>query len=212
MKRFILIMISLNALVASAQSQKYPNPEYNNEIYLFNKDSAQLSRLEKGSSKFQSNTKMGGMGGSETGYLMEGERSAVRLKSGNHLSFVFFAGDHGKTSSPEADSAMMASGVSFSGGTDPMSMLTDPSRTTSLYSVTSAKGKRNIVIKSYPGMKMLGKSKKESTNFTLSVKKIRDGYYQLDVDKPLPKGEYAFVMNSMTSTDGSVVLFAFGID
>src|SRR4051812_20275119 len=144
MKLFLLVLISFNSLQIYAQTtQKYPTPDYDNEIYFFNKDSAHLSRLEKGSSKIATKTKMGGMGGAESDYTMDGDRSTVRLKTGSKLSFVFFAGDHTKTTTPEADSAMMASGVSMPTGMgDPMSMLTDPSRTTSLYNVTSSKGKR----------------------------------------------------------------------
>jgi hypothetical protein len=214
MKLTFLIIMAFNSLQIFAQhTQTYPTPDYDNEIYLFKKDSALLLRLEKGSSKVVTKTKLGGMGGAENAYTIDGFSSTVRLKNGNNLSFVFFAGNHTKTTTPEADSAMMASGAAFSAGMgDPMSVITDPSRTTSLYNLSSSKGKRNIVIQSYNGMKVLGKSKKESIKYTLSIKQIREGYYELQVDKPLPKGEYAFLMNSMTSMDGSSLLFAFGVD
>ncbi len=61
-------------------------------------------------------------------------------------------------------------------------------------------------------MKLLGKSKKESTKYTISVKKIREGYYEMIVDKALQKGEYAFTLMNYVSMDGSYLLFAFGID
>lgn len=44
------------------------------------------------------------------------------------------------------------------------------------------------------------------------VRKIRNGYWELVVDKSLPKGEYAFTVMSMMSMDGAVTIFAFGID
>jgi len=46
------------------------------------------------------------------------------------------------------------------------------------------------------------------------VKKIREGYWELVIDKTLPKGEYAFSMMGMGmgNMDGSTTLFSFGID
>ena len=46
----------------------------------------------------------------------------------------------------------------------------------------------------------------------MSIRKIKDGYFEMIVDKVSPKGEYAFVMMDVGSTDGSSLLFAFGID
>lgn len=207
-----LICLFTSLLFAQKNKQQYPTPEYNNEIYLFKKDSIQLLRLEKGNSKIQSKTKMGGMRGGESAYTIEGGKSSIRLKSGQNLYFIFFTGET-RTTTSEADSAMMKSGLqpgSFPG--DPMSMLTDPSRTTTLYNMNVDKGNRMITIQSYNGMKLLGKSKKESIKYTLSIKKVREGYYEMFVDKPLPNGEYAFLINSMTSMDGSSQLFAFGVD
>lgn len=58
-------------------------------------------------------------------------------------------------------------------------------------------------------------SKKQKTGekYTFSVKKIREGYWELVIDKPLPDGEYAFAMSGMgmQEMDGSTTLFAFGI-
>jgi hypothetical protein len=46
------------------------------------------------------------------------------------------------------------------------------------------------------------------------LKKIKDGYWELIIDKPLPSGEYAFSMMGMGMADanGSHTVFAFGID
>jgi hypothetical protein len=93
---------------------------------------------------------------------------------------------------------------------NPMSAMMDPTQTISLYSMKSDKGKRKILLQS---MGVMGKSKKAATKYTLSVKKIKDNYYELLVDKTsLPKGEYAFVMMDMGSMDQSWTLFSFGVD
>ena len=54
-----------------------------------------------------------------------------------------------------------------------------------------------------------------SDKFTFSVKKIRDGYWELVPDKMLPPGEYAFSALDMTGSSArgpGVLLFAFGVD
>lgn len=208
------ITVQLSGIAQTAKD-KYPVPEYSNEIYFLKKDSVmQLQRLEKGLSKMESKSKMGGMGGGENGYQLEGTRSPVRMPQLTDLSFVFYTGGS-STTTPEADSAMRANGMDPSmqqqmGNT--MDMMNDPSRTVSLYNMNAEKASRKITVMSYGGMKVFGKSKKENLKYTLSIKKVRDGYYELVVDKRLPKGEYAFVYTSMTNMDGSNLLFAFGVD
>lgn len=215
MKKIILLPFLLavaSTLFSQKANQQYPTPEFSNEIYFFKKDSAQVSRLEKGTSKMSAKTKMGGMGGGENGYSIEGSKSDVRLEDGNNLSFIFFNGDASTLQDAGSDSFMKANGMDPSAMSGQMSMLDDPSKTTSLYRMNVEKGSRNITIQAYQGMKILGKSKKESTRYTFSIKKIRAGYYELIVDKPLPKGEYAFLVMDMGSMDGSSKLFAFGVD
>ena len=61
----------------------------------------------------------------------------------------------------------------------------------------------------------LGSHKNQTSDkYTFSLKKIHDGYWELVVDKPLPKGEYAFSMMGMGSADttASHTVYAFGID
>ena len=208
----VLFTVNISLLFAQKNTQQYPTPEFSNEIYFFKKDSAQVSRLEKGYSKMETKTKMGGMGGADNGYSLEGSRSSVRLEAGN-LSFIFFNGDPSTDNNPQSDSAMRANGMDPSMMNDAMSVMNDPSQTTSLYNMNVNKGNRKVTLQSYNGMKIFGKSKKESIKYTLSIKKIRKGYYELIVDKPLTKGEYAFVVTGMgMSMDGSTMLFAFGVD
>ena len=208
----VLFTVNISLLFAQKNTQQYPTPEFSNEIYFFKKDSAQVSRLEKGYSKMETKTKMGGMGGADNGYSLEGSRSSVRLEAGN-LSFIFFNGDPSTDNNPQSDSAMRANGMDPSMMNDAMSVMNDPSQTTSLYNMNVNKGNRKVTLQSYNGMKIFGKSKKESIKYMLSIKKIRKGYYELIVDKPLTKGEYAFVVTGMgMSMDGSTMLFAFGVD
>lgn len=214
----VLYCLLSNITLAQGEKKVYPEPEFSKEIYLLNKDSVYtVSRLEKGTSKLENNMKMGGMAGGDNSYVLEGSRSGVRLSAGHNLSFVYYVGSSSQQDlTPEADSAMRASGVDPSManmGSSMSDMMNDPSQTTSLYNAQIEKGKRKIVLQSYGGMGMgLGKKKKETTKYTLSIKKIREGYYELIVDKPLPRGEYVFIISSYGGMDGSQILFAFGVD
>lgn len=219
MKKIIFFTLNLLAgsLILFGQNKPvYPTPEFNNEINFLNKENMTLVRLEKGNSKMEGKTKMGGMGGGEQGYTLEGSKSPVRIPGGKNLFFIFYTGSTSSHTTPEADSMMQANGMdnpAMSGGmSGSMDMLNDPSRTTSLYNMHAEKGIRRVTVMAYGGMKLFGKPQKESIKYTLSIKKIKEGYYEMVVDKPLPKGEYVFTLLSMGSMDGSTMLFAFGVD
>ena len=215
MKKLIilLLMIAVNysLLLAQTTQVKYPTPEFSNEIYFFNKESSSVVRLEKGYSSQETSSKMGGMGGTSMGYSIEGSKSDVRIPYGN-LSFIYYTGE-APANSEASDSAMRANGMDPSAMGDPMAMMNDPARTTALYSMIAEKGKRNIITMAFSGMKILGKNKKESIKYTISIKNVKKGYYELVVDKPLPRGEYAFVMQDMSGgMDNKSKLFAFGVE
>lgn len=208
-KMKLLFACCLFAITTLAQT--YPQPEFSNEIYLLNKGATHtVTRLEKSRSKMQTKTKVGGMAGSETGYPFDGAASPVRLQSGNNLSFVFTTNSAG-ASSPQQDSVLRASGM------DPAMMTgvteTDPSGNITLYKVESEKGGRKILLQKNSGMISTGKIK-SSDKYSFSVKKIRNGYWELVVDRPLPKGEYAFATTTMADAGGmmGLTIFAFGID
>lgn len=216
MKKSILLLCLL-VLTVTIYSQKYPEPEFTNEVYYLKKDSGTVTRLEKNSSKRESKTKMGGLGGMESGYLIEGEKSPIRLAAGKDLSFVFSTGASATTTTPDPqrDSMLRANGV------DPammegMGQMNDPANTISLYKTEKDKEGRKIIMQKSPGMMPFGSKKiKSSDKYTFSVRKIREGYWELVIDKNLPKGEYAFtVMNFMNpdAATGNTLLFAFGID
>jgi hypothetical protein len=213
------MFLSLPALFFTGMvfAQSYPEPEFSNEVYFLKKDSVTtVVRLEKGSSKMESKAKMGGMGGSESGYSLEGEKSPVRLHGGNNLSFVFStgAGAGSSASSAKKDSMMRANGMDPSMMPAGMGSMNDPSSTITLYKAESGKDKRKILMVKTPGMVFGSKKMKSSDKITFSVRKIKEGYWELVIDKSLSKGEYAFTMMGMGmgNMDGSTTLFAFGMD
>ncbi len=215
MKR-LLIFVTALFYMAIAGAQSYPEPEFSKEVYYLKKENVSLlTRLEKGTSKIESKTKLGGMGGSESAYLLDGEHSAIRIAGGSQLSFVFSNGESGELESTASrDSIMRANGM------DPamlkaVNSMNDPSGTIVLYKVEVAGGKRKVMLQKNPGMSPFGsKKQKSSEKFSFSVKKVRQGYWELVVDKPLPKGEYAFTLmgGAQQGMDGSTPLFAFGVD
>lgn len=214
---FAAVLVSVTSLLwAQPENKKYPEPEFSKEVYYLKKDSVNsVVRLEKESSKMESKTKMGGMGGYEMGYVLDGEKSIVRLRQEPGYSFVFSNGASVKTSSPEKDSMMRANGMdpAMMNGMEGMSVMGDPADMITLYKAASAKNKRKILMQKAGGA-FGGKKSQSSDKYTFSVKKIREGYWELVIDKPLPRGEYAFSMigMGMGNMDGSTTLFAFAID
>lgn len=89
----------------------------------------------------------------------------------------------------------------------------DPSNI-NLYKAESGKGKGKVLMMKLPGVMSFGPKPKKADRITFSVKKIREGFWEMVIDKPLIKGEYIFNMmtTGMGSMDGSATLFAFGID
>ena len=94
-------LISLTAFlfaVVYLHAQKYPDPEFNNEVYYLKKDSVHsLVRLEKTSAKMEGKSKGAGFGGYENGYAVDGSKSDIRL-SGSNLSFVVSNGPSASSS------------------------------------------------------------------------------------------------------------------
>lgn len=219
MKRnFLSLLTILCTLSVCAQPElkKYPEPEFSKEVYYLKKDSVNtVVRLEKTSSKVESKAKLGGFGGSESAYRIEGEKSTTRLNAANSISFIFSNGASAKKSNSQADSMMIANGMDPNMMQDMMGGMNDPASTMVLYKAETVSANRKILLQKNPGAMPFG-SKKQKTGdkYTFSVKKIRDGYWELVIDKTLLKGEYAFTFSGMgmSSSDGSVTLFAFGVD
>ncbi len=201
-------------------SQTYPDPDFTNEpYYLQKKDSSswKLVRLEKGTSTMETKTKLGGFGGSESEYTMDGNTSPVRIKSGTIPSFIVSAGEGTSkgTGSDHSDSVMRANGVDPGLIQQAMGGMMDPGSRFTLYKAESGGGQRTILLQKSHGGPFASKKVKASDKFTFSVKQIREGYWELIPDKALPPGEYAF--SALDPTGGSargvgVLLFAFGIE
>ncbi len=216
-KVLVSLLVIFTATVAMAQ--KYPEPEFTKEVYYLKKDSTYtVMRLEKGSAKMETKTKMGGMAGSESAYVLDEQKSAIRINSGYKLSFVFSTGaSSGFTSSKERDSMMIANGMDPSAmqGMGDISGMNDPASTITLYKLETTNTKRKVLLQKNPGMMPFGNKKQQSSDkYTFSVKKIREGYWELVIDKTLPKGEYAFTMQGMGmgNMDGSTTVFSFGVN
>jgi hypothetical protein len=218
MKSVMMLTVCLCGMVVLYGQKTYPEPEFTREVYYLKKDSVHsVVRLEKDNSEMESKTKMGGFGGAESGYSMDGEKSPVRLAGGNNLSFVLSTGASAGKASPQVDSMMRANGLDPAMGQNMGGMGMDPVSMISLYKAESGKNKRKIIMQKTPGAMPFG-SKKIKTGgdkYTFSVKKIREGYWELVVDKTLTKGEYIFTMLDVTSMGAggnNSILFAFAID
>lgn len=202
-------------LVCTVFAQQYPQPEFVNEVYCLKKgegNTAVLIRLEKNSSQPDTKLKMAGFGGAEYGYTIEGENSTVRLKGSPSISFVFANSSIANTSTAARDSMLRANGMDPAMLTD-MGGMSDPTSLITLYKTEPGKGVRKILLQKSGGMFSANKSS-SGKKYTLSVKKIKEGYWELIPDQPLPKGEYAFTIVGAAagSADGSAIIFAFGID
>lgn len=190
--KLLTVCLFIYCSLSAQDNKQYPTPEFANEIYYLDNSNNSLVRLEKGSSGIKSKMRMAGLGGSENVFVMENEKSPVQIKDSVSLSFIYYTGD----SDPSGWETMF-----------------DPAKTTSLYNAYPDLGSRKVVLQSSSGMRILGKAK-ESKKFTFSIRKIKPGYTEFVVDKPLSKGEYMFVVMGgfNMSMDGSVSLFAFEIE
>ena len=114
------------------------------------------------------------------------------------------------------DSMMRANGMDPAMAQNMGDMMMDPVSMISLYKAETGKDKRKIVMQKTPGAMPFGSKKMKSADkYSFSVKKIRDGYWELVIDKTLPKGEYVFTMMDMMGMSGggyNSILFAFGVD
>ncbi|HRO70368.1 MAG TPA: hypothetical protein PK951_08310 [Chitinophagaceae bacterium] len=146
MKKYAAALIALINVTIAANPQEYPEPEFSNEIYFLKKDSVySLVRLEKENASMEMKTKAAGFGGYENGYILEGEKSSVRLTKGPGLSFIFTnTAGGGQASSAEQDSILRANGIdpsmmNASAGT--MSAMNDPVKRSPCTKLMSLKGK-----------------------------------------------------------------------
>ncbi|MEO5942412.1 MAG: hypothetical protein ABIP30_15615 [Ferruginibacter sp.] len=214
---FLLLLVFLCTISVHAQNdmKKYPEPEFASEVFYLKKDTVNLAiRLEKQSSKLDSKTKLGGFGGYESGYSIENSQSTVRIGHGHNLSFVYSTGVISeKKISSSSDSMMRANGIDPDAMGGMMQGFNNPFDNIILYKCETGNGKRKILMQKGGGMVSISKKIKSSEKFSFSVKKIREGYSELIIDKTLPAGEYAFCVPQRGSAgmSGDVVAYTFGI-
>ncbi|MEP7230490.1 MAG: hypothetical protein ABI691_09580 [Ginsengibacter sp.] len=215
MKKF-LMALSFMYVYNITYAQQYPEPEFSNEVYYLEKDTVYKTiRLEKESAKLDAKMKMGGFGGMENGYSIDDSKSTVRITHGNNLSFIFSTGTTVKVGSPLSDSLMNANGIDPEMMRNMADKMNNPLNNITLYKLETEKGKRKIIMqKSGGAVPFASKKIKSSDKYTFSIKKIREGYSELVIDKTLPGGEYAFSVpqNGMGGMGGDITLFAFGIE
>ncbi|HTR29381.1 MAG TPA: hypothetical protein VMH27_08920 [Puia sp.] len=209
MKQILTITLAIGfGMTASAQS--YPNPDFNNEVYALRKDSGKLTRLEKASSQIHQKNSF--MGGGSMQYDVEAKQSPVRFTNMDPYSFIIYtgSGNGGSFASGSAgDSAMRASGMDpnmFNGFGS-----LNPSQI-ALYRMDVSHDQRAVVMAKGGGY--FNKKSTSSGVLTTSFRKVRDGYFEIVIDKKLAPGEYAFLVQQtgMASANGGVILFCFGVD
>jgi len=187
MKNLFILLVILGAL-QSLNAQTYPDLEYPNEVYAFQKDSNRLTRLEKQISTLDTKMKRNSV---ESCYWIDKERSTIRINNSSQFTFVF-----------REDSEM-----SSTPGLSPESSLSFHS--IELYKMEPSKGKRKIAMISSNASPQ---KFEQAESLPLNFQRISEGYYEFVIDKPLPRGEYAFVIKRNDSLTNEVVIFAIGVE
>ena len=212
MKKQIVAYVFLcySCFCFSQTSKKvYPEPEFLKEVYALSVENNTLTRLEKETARLDAKAKLGGFGGSEYGYTIPGETAKIHFSSGRLPTFIYQTRKGNSSSVSGGDSStMMATNDTMASMNTMDYEYQDPSRTITLYGMYSVKGERKLLAQASGGA--FGKGKKASTKYNISFKSIRNGYYEISVDKPLPKGEYAFMTSMMGTMDAT--FFVFGVD
>lgn len=175
--------ISLRAQKTTASTSGSHDPTYLNQLYFWTPDS--LIALEKTSAEMKAKMKALGFGGGGTGYVLEGVRSAVRIKAGDNLRFAIKLGG-----------------------------MADPSMMIKLYQLQPQKKTREAILSSSGGM-FNKSSSSTNNGIDYNVQKSGADVYILLPAVRLAPGEYGFMNMMQMSSSGSQVsytFFTFGID
>lgn len=92
MKCLLCFILAFSAVALRAQ-EAYPRPEFANHPYFFNKDTKQLTALEKSSAKIATKVKALGYGGMSTNYVIDGNTSTVNIPVADTTEFVVTGGN-----------------------------------------------------------------------------------------------------------------------
>lgn len=189
MKQFILTvaLATVTLLLAAQSSDSIPDPEFINQVFVWGKDH-KLMPLEKKDAELVTKNKMG-IGGAKQMYQMNGATSPVSIPADNTMFVVSTAGN--------GDFGM------------------DPSQQFALLKFESKKDKREAISAEYGGMMKKQKSNPGNNEIALNYKKIREGVYGITPDKPLDKGQYAFLNKASMQAAGmsmKMEAFAFSVE
>jgi hypothetical protein len=169
----------------TTSSHKIPDPQYVNNVYYLQADS--LITLEQTEARMKSKTKAFGYGGSEAGFVMDGEKSMVRIKAGDTIRFAI--------------KLAMSLG--------------DPSMMIKLYKFNPKKGNREAIISSQGGIYNSGKNTADANEVKFNVQKPTPDTFIIIPSSGLAAGEYGFLNMMMVHGSGmklSYTVFAFGVD
>ncbi|HEV3223740.1 MAG TPA: hypothetical protein VGZ90_12720 [Puia sp.] len=182
---FILLLFTY-CVVAQSNNSGASGTEILNHIYYFRPDS--LIALEMTDGQMESKTKALGYGGSEAGIVIDGDKSHLRIKSGDSIRFTI-----------KMAMAMM-----------------DPTMIIKLYRFDLRKGKREAVLSSQGGAYSHSKSTSNASEINLNVLKSGSDAYIMIPATRLAPGEYGFINMMMVKMQGSrtviYTIFAFGVD
>lgn len=188
-KLILAIFLTAGTLLLKAQNatDSIPEPEFMNQVFAWGKEHKLIS-LEKKDAEIVTKNKTG-IGGMKQMYEMDGAKSSVILEP-NNLLFVVSTADGG--------------------------MGMDPSTQFSLIKFEPKKDKRQALSADYGGGIMKKNKPRDGGNeIGFNLKKIREGVVGLVPEKPLEKGEYAFI-NKMSMQGGGMSMkmeaFAFSIE
>jgi len=184
MKRHSTLIIAFVLLLGHyASAQTPPKPDILNEISYYKKSDNSLLKLERGTAQYVTKTKMLGYGGASTNYVLDGDKSPVRLTVADSLTFVVAVSDDG----------------------------IDLSTYYLLYKASVKKKKRSGALSSMKVFGGASSSSKDVVPFI--VRKRNGQVYEIVPTTKLNKGEYFFVKAaSLSSGVAASDAFAFGID
>jgi hypothetical protein len=190
MKYFLVIMALVSFVKIQAQEIAAFGKPGNSAIMLYHPATGQQTDLENTTAIKKTKTKLGGFGGSEFIYVMEGEKSPVRMQADSSI----FVMEKGK-----GQFAM------------------DPAIAITLYRLEAGKDKRVAVLNKYTPSYAGGGGKNANTKISISAKEWKEGLQQLLPENRLEPGEYAFVTmmmqgNNYEGKHTKYIVFAFGID
>jgi len=184
---FFLLAAAFGSLAqpqtSTASSSGAHDPTYINQVYFWAPDS--LMSLEKASGEMKPKMKAMGFGGGGMAYILDGARSATRIKAADNLRFA----------------------IKLSG-------MMDPTMVIKLYQLDPKKKSREATVSSQGGMfnKSAAKTK---NGIDCNVQKSGTDVYILIPATRLTPGEYGFMNMMQATGGGAQVaytFFTFGID